>query len=125
MRAKRCLFFFFSSRRRHTRFDCDWVQTCALPISGVAFFVWAYAASYGFTCLYCLVVISAFGLGRPRVAFDARLFVRWLRLAAPFALGAFLTNLYFRADVTILQHFKPFQEVGWYTFAYKPVEALQ
>src|SRR5688572_7837384 len=26
-------FFFFSSRRRHTRFDCDWIQTCALPIS--------------------------------------------------------------------------------------------
>src|SRR2546430_9261088 len=26
MEAKRlvCLFFFFSSRRRHTRFDCDW-----------------------------------------------------------------------------------------------------
>src|SRR5579859_4277457 len=24
--------FFFSSRRRHTRFDCDGVQTCALPI---------------------------------------------------------------------------------------------
>src|SRR2546430_3407857 len=23
---------FFSSRRRHTRFDCDWSQTCALPI---------------------------------------------------------------------------------------------
>ncbi|HXM58203.1 MAG TPA: flippase [Candidatus Dormibacteraeota bacterium] len=92
---------------------------------GVAFFVWAYAASYGFTCLYCLVVISAFGLGRPRLAFDGRLFARWLRLAAPFALGAFLTNLYFRADVTILQHFKPFQEVGWYTFAYKPFEALQ
>src|SRR2546430_6177644 len=27
------LFFFFSSRRRHTRFDCDWIQTYALPIS--------------------------------------------------------------------------------------------
>src|SRR2546427_11049163 len=26
------MFFFFSSRRRHTRFDCDWSQTCALPI---------------------------------------------------------------------------------------------
>src|SRR5688572_31465941 len=25
-------FFFSSSRRRHTRFDCDGVQTCALPI---------------------------------------------------------------------------------------------
>src|SRR5690606_3316927 len=24
--------FFFSSRRRHTRFSRDWVQTCALPI---------------------------------------------------------------------------------------------
>src|SRR5690606_41663856 len=29
-------FFFFSSRRRHTRFSRDWVQTCALPISGDA-----------------------------------------------------------------------------------------
>src|SRR5690606_38660420 len=29
-----CLFF-FSSRRRHTRFSRDWVQTCALPISGL------------------------------------------------------------------------------------------
>jgi len=93
--------------------------------AGVAFFVWAYAASYGFTCVYCLVVVSVFDLGRPRLAFDLALFRRWLRLAAPFALGAFLTNVYFRADVTILQHFKPFQEVGWYTFAYKPFEALQ
>src|SRR5256886_7385468 len=24
MRYVFCLFFFFSSRRRHTRFDCDW-----------------------------------------------------------------------------------------------------
>ena len=93
--------------------------------AGVAFFVWAYAASYGFTCVYCVVVVSAFGLGRPRIGFDPALFRRWLRLAAPFALGAFLTNVYFRADVTILQHFKPFEEVGWYTFAYKPFEALQ
>jgi O-antigen/teichoic acid export membrane protein len=93
--------------------------------AGVAFFVWAYAASYGFTCVYCLAVIPAFGLGRLRVGFDLALFREWLRMAAPFALGAFLTNVYFRADVTILQHFKPFEEVGWYTFAYKPFEALQ
>src|SRR5690606_41193742 len=26
------LAFFFSSRRRHTRFSRDWSQTCALPI---------------------------------------------------------------------------------------------
>src|SRR5438093_1884843 len=28
------LFFFFSSRRRHTRLVSDWSQTCALPIFG-------------------------------------------------------------------------------------------
>src|SRR3712207_4373083 len=30
------LSFFFSSRRRHTRYWRDWVQTCALPISVLA-----------------------------------------------------------------------------------------
>src|SRR5256885_15124132 len=30
------LFFFFSSRRRHTRYKVTGVQTCALPISIVA-----------------------------------------------------------------------------------------
>jgi O-antigen/teichoic acid export membrane protein len=93
--------------------------------AGTAYFVWAYAASYGFTCVYCLVVITVFRLGRIRLGFDGRLFRSWLKLAFPFALGAFLTNLYFRADVPILQHFKPFEEVGWYQFAYKPFEALQ
>src|SRR5256714_3572284 len=31
--GQRGVSFFFSSRRRHTRFDCDW-KTCALPICG-------------------------------------------------------------------------------------------
>ena len=92
---------------------------------GVGYFVWAYAGSFGFTCLYCLAVITVFRLGRLSFRFDRALFRRWLRLAFPFALGAFLTNLYFRADVPILQHFKPFHEVGWYQFAYKPFESLQ
>ena len=92
---------------------------------GVGFFVWAYAASFAFTTVYCLVVIPLFGLGRIGLALDTRLLWAWLRLAFPFALGSFLTNLYFRADVPILQHFRPFSEVGWYQFAYKPFEALQ
>src|SRR5256886_7804195 len=30
-----CLFFFFSSRRRHTRFDCDWSSdVCSSDLSG-------------------------------------------------------------------------------------------
>jgi O-antigen/teichoic acid export membrane protein len=93
--------------------------------AGVAFFVWAYAASYGFTCCYVLVVVAVFRLGRPRLGFDRGLFRSWMVLAFPFAVATFLTNLYFKADVPILQHFRPFQEVGWYEFAYKPFEALQ
>lgn len=92
---------------------------------GVSFFIWSYAASYGFTCVYCLAVISVFRLGRFRLGFDRAVFLSWLRIAFPFALGAFLTNLYFRADVPILHAFKPFAEVGWYQFAYKPFESLQ
>ncbi len=91
----------------------------------VAFYVWAYAASYGFTTVYALVVIRLFELGRVRLSLDLRLIRRWLPLALPFGVTFFLTNLYFRADVPILQHFRPFSEVGWYQFAYKPFEALQ
>src|SRR6202171_1517147 len=91
----------------------------------VAFFVWAYAASFLFTIVYALVVIRVFKLGRIRLGLDLNLVRRWFPLALPFAFTFFLTNLYFRADVPILQHFRSFAEVGWYTFAYKPFEALQ
>jgi O-antigen/teichoic acid export membrane protein len=93
--------------------------------AGVSFFVWAYTASFLFTIVYSLVVIRVFHLGRVRVAIDPNLVRRWFPLALPFAFTFFLTNLYFRADVPILQHFRSFAEVGWYTFAYKPFEALQ
>lgn len=92
---------------------------------GVSYFVWAYVAAAAFNIVYSLVAIRLFRLGRPGLRFDPVLFRSWLRLALPFAIGGFLTNLYFRADVPILQHFKPFQEVGWYQLAYKPFEALQ
>jgi O-antigen/teichoic acid export membrane protein len=93
--------------------------------AGVGFFVWAYTASFLFTIVYSLVVIRVFDLGRVRLGFDIGLVRRWIPLALPFAFTSFLTNLYFRADVPILQHFRSFAEVGWYTFAYKPFEALQ
>jgi O-antigen/teichoic acid export membrane protein len=93
--------------------------------AGVTFFVWAYAASFLFTIIYSLVVIRVFRLGQVRLGFDLSLVRRWFPLALPFAFTFFLTNLYFRADVPILQHFRDFAEVGWYQFAYKPFEALQ
>ncbi len=93
--------------------------------AGVSYYIWAYTASFCFTIVYSLVVIQVFRLGRVRLGLDAKLVRRWFPLALPFAYTAFLTNLYFRADVPILQHFRSFAEVGWYTFAYKPFEALQ
>jgi len=93
--------------------------------ANVSFYIWAYAASFGFTIVYSLVVIRVFDLGRVLIGLDLRLVRRWFPLALPFGITFFLTNLYFRADVPILQHFRSFAEVGWYTFAYKPFEALQ
>jgi O-antigen/teichoic acid export membrane protein len=93
--------------------------------SGVSFYVWAYTASFLFTIAYSLVVIRVFHLGEVRVRLDMNLIRRWWPLALPFALTSFLTNVYFLADVPILQHFRSFAEVGWYKFAYKPFEALQ
>ncbi|MGH7904431.1 MAG: flippase [Candidatus Dormibacteraceae bacterium] len=106
------------------------IQACLILLgahrgAGVGWFVWSYAASYAFTAAYCLAVIPIFRMGRIRAGFNGRLFVRWLRIGLPFAIGILLTNLYFKADVPILQHFRPFREVGWYQFAYKPFEALQ
>lgn len=90
-----------------------------------AYYLLVYAASYGFTCAYCLVVVPLFRLAAGRPSIDPGLFARWLRLAFPIALGSFLTNVYFKVDVPILAHFRPAAEVGWYTLAYKPFEALQ
>jgi O-antigen/teichoic acid export membrane protein len=92
---------------------------------GVDYFVWAYAASFTFTIVYSLVVIRLFRLGRIRLGFDVNLIRTWLPLALPFALTFFLTNVYFRAGFVILQQLRSFAEVGWYTLAYKPFEALQ
>lgn len=93
--------------------------------SGVAYYVWAYTASYTFTVVYSVVVIHVFRLGRIRLALNVNLIRRWLPLALPFAFTFFLTNLYFRAGFVILQQFRSFAEVGWFTLAYKPFEALQ
>jgi O-antigen/teichoic acid export membrane protein len=49
---------------------------------------------------------------------------RWFWSGLPFALTFVLTTLYFRIDVPILQFFRPDAEVGWYSAAYKPFEAL-
>jgi O-antigen/teichoic acid export membrane protein len=93
--------------------------------ASVSWFIWSYVASYVASIAYTVVVLHGFGIGRLRLRFDAALFRAWILMALPLAAGFLLTNLYFRADIPILQHFRSFAEVGWYQLAYKPFEATQ
>jgi O-antigen/teichoic acid export membrane protein len=102
----------------------------ALVIIGVrmnadtGFFLWAYAISYAFACIYFGIVLLAKGVLRPGIAFEPKLLLRWVRIAIPFGITFIITTVYFKVDVPILQRFRPYSEVGDYTFAYKPFEAL-
>ncbi|MFN2569351.1 MAG: flippase [Candidatus Dormibacteria bacterium] len=91
---------------------------------GVAYFLWAYAISYAFTALYFAVVLIATGIIRPRWEMDLGLLRPWLMAGLPFAITYIFTTVYFKVDIPILQRFRSYQEVGWYSLAYKPFESL-
>ncbi len=91
---------------------------------GVAYYLWAYAASYAFSCVFFSIVIAARRIARLGWQLEPAFLLRWLRLSLPFAATFVITTIYFKSDLTILPLFRPYQEVGWYGFAYKPFEAL-
>ena len=91
---------------------------------GVGFFLWCYAAMYAFSCVYFITVIALRRMVRFGWEFDLRFLRDWLPQSLPFALAFVITTLYFKIDQPILLHFRGLTEVGWYVFAYKPVEAL-
>ena len=92
--------------------------------AGPPFFLWAYAASSGFATVYFAVVLLATRTLRPRWRFESALLRSWVRAGIPLAITYLLTTVYFKVDVPILQHNRSYAEVGWYTFAYRPFEAL-
>ena len=96
----------------------------AVTHQGVTYYVWAYAASYGVACAYFVVVLRASGIARVGWRLDASLLRPWLTAGIPLAFTYVMTNLYFKVDVPILQRNRPYAEVGWYTLAYRPFEAL-
>jgi O-antigen/teichoic acid export membrane protein len=89
-----------------------------------AYFIWAYAITYAVASVYFLIVVWTRGIARPRPQFDRSLLRPWFVAGAPLAITYLLTTVYFKVDVPILQHFRSYAEVGWYTLAYKPFEAL-
>ena len=91
---------------------------------GAGFFIWAYVFSYVAASIYFAVVLIRLGIWRPRWQFEAALIVPWLKMSLPLAITYIFTTIYWKIDVPILQHFRSYSEVGWYTAAYKPFESL-
>ena len=89
-----------------------------------SYFLWAYALTYAAATVYFAIVVIGRGIARPRWAFDAALVKPWFVAGVPLAITFLLTTVYFKVDVPILQHLRSYAEVGWYTLAYKPFEAL-
>lgn len=92
--------------------------------AGPGYFLWAYVVSNAFAVVYFVVVLLSRGILRPRWELELPLFRTWIRAGIPLAVTYLLTTVYFKLDVPILQHFRSYAEVGWYTFAYRPFEAL-
>jgi O-antigen/teichoic acid export membrane protein len=87
-------------------------------------FLWVYTASYLFTCLFAYAILRWRWHERVAVRLEP-LFVRRLLLAGlPLALGFTITTVYAQLDIVLLQLFKNFQMVGWYSAANKYVDAV-
>lgn len=91
---------------------------------GVAYFVWAYAAQYGFSCAYFAIVLAVKRTAVIGWRWEPALMREWFWKGLPFALTFVLTVLYFRIDQPMVYALRSPQEAGFYGAAYKPFEAL-
>lgn len=91
---------------------------------GIAYFVWAYAAQYAFSCVYFSVVLAMKRIAVVGWRFEVPLLREWFWKGLPFALTFVLTILYFRIDQPLVYALRSHTEAGWYGAAYKPFEAL-
>ncbi len=90
----------------------------------VAYFVWAYAAQYAFSCVYFVIVLAVKRIAVPGWRFEPALMRQWFWKGLPFALTFVLTILYFRIDGPLIFIFKGENQAAWYGAAYKPIESL-
>lgn len=91
---------------------------------GVAYYVWAYAAQYGFDCVYFSIVLAAKRIAVIGLSFEAPLLREWFWKGLPFALTFVLTILYFRIDQPLVLLFHGRVDASYYAAAYKPIESL-
>lgn len=91
---------------------------------GVAYYVWAYAAQYGFDCVYFAIVLAAKRIAVIGWRFEAALVREWFWKGLPFALTFVLTILYFKIDQPLVLLFHGRVDASYYAAAYKPIESL-
>jgi O-antigen/teichoic acid export membrane protein len=75
------------------------------------------------TALILLYVLSRLLL-RPRLEFDARFSGGMIGTSYPLMINHLLATMFWRVDVTLLQPMKGNTVVGWYTTAYRFLDAL-
>ena len=90
----------------------------------VAYFVWAYAGQYAFSCTYFSVVLAAKRIAVIGWGLEIPLVREWFWKGLPFALTFVLTILYFRIDQPLVFTLRSPAEAGLYGAAYKPIESL-
>ncbi len=87
-------------------------------------FLWVYAASYLFTCLFTFAILRWRWHEGIVPRFEPALIRALLLAGLPLALGFTITTIYAQLDIVLLQVFKNFQMVGWYSAANKYVDAV-
>ena len=63
------------------------------------FFLWAYAISYAFACVYFGIVLVAMGVLRPAPQLEPGLLLSWVKVAMPLGITFIITTVYFKVDV--------------------------
>ena len=87
-------------------------------------FLWVYAVSYLFTCLFAFGVIRWRWHEHIGVRLEPAFVRRLLAAGLPLALAFTITTVYAQLDIVLLQLFKNFQVVGWYSAANKYIDAV-
>jgi O-antigen/teichoic acid export membrane protein len=87
-------------------------------------FLWVYSASYLFTCLFAFGVIRWRWQERVRIRLEPAFVRRLLASGIALALAFTITTVYAQLDIVLLQLFKNFQVVGWYSAANKYIDAV-
>ncbi|HYM66628.1 MAG TPA: polysaccharide biosynthesis C-terminal domain-containing protein, partial [Patescibacteria group bacterium] len=84
----------------------------------------AYAAQYGFSCIYFAIVLAVKRIAVIGFRFEPQLIREWFWKGLPFALTFVLSILYFKIDQPMVYALRSQSEAGLYGAAYKPFESL-